>query len=184
MISPMVPTFKLPSILCLSFRMKYTPKGRETSCSVMYPASTVHRPVCYVYFCNSSTTDCAVIDKNAPIKDAQDRFRRWNVTLEKKIRSFVAEKSTLKDPITAIYFSSYKVFTDILNHPKKHGFPQKDIQKSRGSIWMDHLHPTSAVHLFVAKELGSLLSTIPPLEALVETEDTVVQGLSTTSPEY
>lgn len=78
------------------------------------------------------------------------------------MRSFVAEKSTTDDPITAIYFSAHKVFTSLLDSPESLGFPQSDIEKSGGSIWVDHLHPTSAVHLVVANELDTLLSSISP----------------------
>jgi phospholipase/lecithinase/hemolysin len=95
-------------------------------------------------------------------KNPQIRFFNWNVTLDKAIRSFVAEKSTVDDPVTAIYFSSHKVFTALLDNPTSHGFPQGDIKKSGGSIWMDHLHPTSAVHLIVANELDGFLSSISP----------------------
>lgn len=101
-------------------------------------------------------------DKNAQVKEIRARFNSWNMTLDKAIRSFVADKSTTDDPITAIYFSSHRVFTALLNHPKKYGFPQKDIAKSRRSIWIDHLHPTSAVHHILASELDSLLSSISP----------------------
>jgi phospholipase/lecithinase/hemolysin len=101
-------------------------------------------------------------DKNLSKANPHARFFNWNSILEKGIRSFVAEKSTADDPVTTIYFSSHKVFTAFLDNPKSHGFPPSDIQKSGGAIWMDHLHPTSAVHLLVANELDGSLSAIPP----------------------
>jgi phospholipase/lecithinase/hemolysin len=89
------------------------------------------------------------------------KFPNWNFTLERKIKQFVAEKETTNSPVTAIYYSSYKVFTDILDDPESYGLG-KDQSKTGGTIWVDHLHPTSAVHAIVATELDSMLTGILP----------------------
>lgn len=92
----------------------------------------------------------------------RDRFSRWNVALDRAIRAFSAEKSTAADPITVIYFSSHKVFSAIISNPTAYGFSERDTKKAGGLIWEDRMHPTSAGHLVVAKELNEVLSSIPP----------------------
>lgn len=122
-------------------------------------------------FCDVPCVDRSPAYIQMGIEGAETRFHDWNLALDNAIRTFVAEKSTKNDPITAIYFSSHKVFSALLDHPDEYGFPQKDTQKAGGSIWMDHLHPTSAVHLIVAMELHVMLSSIPqsaPPEGLKE----------------
>lgn len=85
--------------------------------------------------------------------------------MERRIKQFAAEKESAGDPITAIYYSSYKVFGAILDEPESYGL-ENDQKKRGGTIWVDHLHPTSAIHSIVATELDSFLSSILPTKAV------------------
>jgi hypothetical protein len=81
--------------------------------------------------------------------------------LQRKIREFVSDVSEPgKDPITALYFSSYKVFTSIFDNLEEYGFPPDHVKRPGGSIWADHLHPTSVVHAILAVELEKFLSEV------------------------
>ncbi|KAG8795854.1 hypothetical protein FRC17_008067 [Serendipita sp. 399] len=93
-------------------------------------------------------------------REEPSRMIRWNIELERRIRELAAETETAGDPITALYFSSHKVFTAFLDNPEEYGFPSGDIRRAGGAIWADYLHPTSAVHAIVAKDLESMLQRV------------------------
>jgi hypothetical protein len=61
-------------------------------------------------------------------------------------------------------FSSWDTFNRILDDPKKHGFPKRDIRARGGSIWMDYLHPTSRIHDFIARDISMFLNSQPAYE--------------------
>ncbi|PVG02300.1 hypothetical protein CPB86DRAFT_823124 [Serendipita vermifera] len=99
--------------------------------------------------------------KVVPTPERRARFPAYNLTLERKIRQFVSDTSEPgKDPITALYFSSHKVFTSLLDTPEEYGFPPDHVKRSGGSIWADHLHPTSVVHAILAAELEKFLNEV------------------------
>lgn len=98
----------------------------------------------------------------------ETRFIEWNKVLARKIREFAAAAG---DPISALYFSSHKVFEDILNNPKSFGFPEKHVKKDGGDIWVDHLHPTSAVHAIVAAEMEKFLNSVHLEQTLQKVEE-------------
>lgn len=83
--------------------------------------------------------------------------------LGQRIKQFVEQKESDQDPITAMYFSSYKVFTSVLDGPENYGLAN-DQKKAGGTIWVDNLHPTSAVHAIIANELNKMLSSIDPMK--------------------
>ena len=98
------------------------------------------------------------------------RIVAWNETITKCIRDFTT-KHSLQEPAspptaqdsgapTCLYFSSYKVFSDILDNPGAGGYPSEDVKKAGGSIWMDQLHATAAVHKDVARELAKFLRSV------------------------
>ena len=60
-------------------------------------------------------------------------------------------------------FSSWETFNRVLDRPVSFGFPSKDVQKERGSIWIDHLHPTSKMHNIIARDIGAFLAAQSPL---------------------
>lgn len=82
------------------------------------------------------------------------------------MRDFAADPKKKDDPVSVIYFSSHKVFSAIFEQPAQYGFPPQDVSKEDASIWTDHLHPTSAVHLVLANELVDALAKagleVPP----------------------
>ncbi|CCM04610.1 uncharacterized protein FIBRA_06792 [Fibroporia radiculosa] len=80
-------------------------------------------------------------------------FEFWNSELRSRISVF----STSHPAATVMLFSSWDTFMRILNDPISHGFEKEDIAKSRGSFWVDHLHPTTKVHDWIAKDLYEFL---------------------------
>ena len=86
-----------------------------------------------------------------------DRFRKhrrmmWQHLNERAVRSF-----------RPIQRSDVHVFLgNLLDAPEKYGFPATDVRKRGGKVWMDHLHPTSAVHSVVARELDAFLRGVQP----------------------
>ena len=54
-------------------------------------------------------------------------------------------------------FSSWATFNRLLDNPNAHGFPEWDVSRFGGSIWLDHIHPSSAVHEVVARDFSEFL---------------------------
>ncbi|KAG8799046.1 hypothetical protein FRC16_005929 [Serendipita sp. 398] len=94
--------------------------------------------------------------RGSPKTRGAPRIVLWNMELQRHIRTFVTEKEAT-GPVTVLYFSSHKIFTSILDNPEEHGFPEEDINKSGGAIWVDELHPTSAVHAIFARKINVML---------------------------
>jgi len=89
------------------------------------------------------------------------RFVAWNETLAKSIRDFIAKHGPQDSGApTCLYFSSYKVFSEILDNPAAEGYPSEDVKEAGGSIWMDQLHATAAVHKDIAHELAKFLRSV------------------------
>ena len=42
-----------------------------------------------------------------------------------------------------------------------YGLPPSNVRKANGGIWMDRMHPTSAVHDELAKEMAEFLGGVP-----------------------
>lgn len=59
-------------------------------------------------------------------------------------------------------FPAWQTFTRVLDDPRAVGFAQDDVVRERGGIWVDHLHPTSAMHKIVADELAAFLEAQGP----------------------
>ncbi|KAG8805778.1 hypothetical protein FRC17_005339 [Serendipita sp. 399] len=98
-------------------------------------------------------------------RDHPTKMVLWNIELQHRIRTFAAEKKAAGYPITVLYFSSHKVIASILDDPEAYGFPKEDIKKDGGAIWVDQLHPTSAVHAVLAKELDLMLKATRPMSS-------------------
>lgn len=58
-------------------------------------------------------------------------------------------------------YSSYDTFIRVLDDPESHGFAPEDVGKKGGAIWHDNLHPTSAMHAIIAKDMALLLNNQP-----------------------
>lgn len=61
---------------------------------------------------------------------------------------------------TVVLFSSWNTFTRVLDDPEQYGFAGDDPVRSRGGIWVDDMHPTSAMHAVIAKEVALLIKSV------------------------
>lgn len=85
------------------------------------------------------------------------RYNDWNVALRSSLTSFASGHADA----TVLLFSSHATFSRILDDPVAHDFHEADAARRGGKgIWMDHLHPTSKMHEFVAKDLGAYLGSV------------------------
>lgn len=99
----------------------------------------------------------SVTDSGLSDTQAGEKYAIWNKLLGKAIDAF-----ELKHPhSTAFEFSSYDTFTRILDDPVEFGFIREDESVEGGDIWVDYLHPTSAVHAIVAQEIEEFLREQP-----------------------
>jgi phospholipase/lecithinase/hemolysin len=85
---------------------------------------------------------------------ASTRYRTWNSALQDAIVQF----STDHPDLTVMTFSSWDTFNRILDNPTAYGFPEYDKRRSGGTIWLDHLHPTSRIHDLLAHDLAKFLN--------------------------
>ncbi|KAJ6629304.1 hypothetical protein B0H10DRAFT_2160475 [Mycena sp. CBHHK59/15] len=81
----------------------------------------------------------------------------WNTELKKSAAHF----SEAHPDTTVMIFSSWDTFTTVLDDPIAHGFPAADVLKPARSIWVDHLHPTSKMHDFIARDIAGFLCAQP-----------------------
>ena len=84
-------------------------------------------------------------------------FEFWNLTLHKAIEKFC----TAHDDISVFLFSSFQAFDSLLDDPETYGLKVEDIHQFNGTIWVDHIHPTSRVHDFIANHVANFLTGIP-----------------------
>ena len=85
-------------------------------------------------------------------------FDEWNELLRVRAKEF-AEKHP---DSTVIVYSSWATFSKVLDDPKEFGMEDGDQQKMNGTIWFDHIHPTSKMHGVIATDVEALLKTVPP----------------------
>jgi len=85
-----------------------------------------------------------------------DRYEKWNTSLRQTMKKFASRH----EDVTALLYSSHAMLTKILDNPETYGFPRGDVRKRAGSIWFDHLHPTSKVHDLIAEDVGDFLSSV------------------------
>lgn len=77
-------------------------------------------------------------------------FDNWNTSLRVGAKKF----SDAHDDATVLLFSSFRAFETFLDDPEVNGFEKKDIRKWGGSVWVDHIHPSSQVHEFIASHVA------------------------------
>lgn len=125
-------------------------------------------------------------DREASIQRTAARFLNWNIALAASARLFASPKPApltpdytpeliidpavrppvaiaedqINEGVSVLLFSSYESMSAILDDPVGHGFPEADVKKINGSIWIDHMHPTSRVHDLLARDLSRFLSKI------------------------
>ncbi|KAG8893344.1 hypothetical protein FRB99_001986, partial [Tulasnella sp. 403] len=73
----------------------------------------------------------------------------WNALLPHSIREF----TSAHPDATAFTLDAHALFTDILGGPERYGFPKEAGRERDGVVYVDHVHPTSAVHAIVAREV-------------------------------
>ncbi|CAL1704183.1 unnamed protein product [Somion occarium] len=81
----------------------------------------------------------------------------WNQILREAVTHFT---STHPDA-TAFIYSSYNLFTRILDDPVAYGFQLEDRRKRGGRIWKDHIHPKTRVHQEIARDVSAFLEAQP-----------------------
>ena len=83
-------------------------------------------------------------------------FDNWNALLRVGAKKF----SDAHDDATVLLFSSFRAFETFLDDPEVNGFEKQDIRKWGGSIWVDHIHPSSQVHEFIASHVADFLDEV------------------------
>lgn len=63
-----------------------------------------------------------------------------------------------------LLFSSWRTFENVLGNPEMYGFRMEERKKRCGDIWVDHLHPTSAMQSIIARDVEEFLSGYPAFE--------------------
>jgi len=84
-------------------------------------------------------------------------FESWNLTLREAIERFCAAHHD----VSIFLFSSFKAFDILLDDPETYGLKVEDIRRFNGTVWVDHIHPTSQVHDFIANNVANFLTGIP-----------------------
>ncbi|KAF9013884.1 hypothetical protein BDQ17DRAFT_1396000 [Cyathus striatus] len=100
--------------------------------------------------------DVPTVHRSPTYRGHGTAFENWNSELLGKIESF----SSSHEDVTAFMFSSYSTFNSLLDDPETYGFNSRDVKKYGGSIWIDHIHPTTRVHDFIANDIADFLSGI------------------------
>ncbi|KAH9951458.1 SGNH hydrolase-type esterase domain-containing protein [Amylocystis lapponica] len=88
-------------------------------------------------------------------KDKPTSYSMWNAHLPEAIMRFVKAHPD----ITTLLYSSWNTFNRVLDDPETHGL-------SEDEIWVDHLHPTSAMHDWIAHDIAAFLTEQRPYQEL------------------
>ncbi|KAH7344746.1 hypothetical protein B0J17DRAFT_636698 [Rhizoctonia solani] len=84
------------------------------------------------------------------------KFKLWNESLDEMIKRFSNEHPDA----SCFQYSSFKLLTSILDGPGEYGFEDDDPGAFGGGIWADHIHLTSAIHEWIARDIREYLMTI------------------------
>jgi len=87
----------------------------------------------------------------------QTTFESWNMSLYEAIERFCAAH----DDVSVFLFSAFKAFDSLLDRPETFGLKAEDVRQFNGTVWFDHIHPTSQVHDFIANHVAIFLTGIP-----------------------
>ena len=79
---------------------------------------------------------------------------QWDLSA---LSNHVAKFTTAHPDATALIFSAYDTFSRVVASPAGYGFDEEEAHEAGGSIWFDHLHPTSAMHAIIAGEIADFL---------------------------
>lgn len=86
-------------------------------------------------------------DKNGP------SILAWNAKLREAAEAFANAHA---DASVGVW-SSWALFDRMFADPHAFGFTTDDVERERGAIFADGLHPTTAVHNIIADELLAFL---------------------------
>ena len=89
----------------------------------------------------------------------EEKFQAWNTALRNAAQDFGENHPDA----TVLLFSSFEAFDTILDRPEEFGFDPEDVKRSNGSIWTDHIHPTSKVHDYIARRVAAFLGSVQPV---------------------
>ncbi|RPD55355.1 hypothetical protein L226DRAFT_468947 [Lentinus tigrinus ALCF2SS1-7] len=81
----------------------------------------------------------------------------WNAKLGDAARAF----ATAHPDATVLIWSSWHLFSRVYSDPESFGFGEEDLADDEGGIFIDGLHPTSAMHAIVAAQILDFLSEVP-----------------------
>jgi hypothetical protein len=125
-------------------------------------------------------------DREATIQRAAARFVNWNTALAAAARQFASIHPAPLTPhytpdlkydpnvrppiatavgqenkgVSMMLFSAHECMSAILDDPATYGLNPEDLNKVDGSVWVDHMHPTSLVHDLLARDLSRFLGKI------------------------
>lgn len=91
------------------------------------------------------------------VQGMANTFAQWNLNLREAAKTFSATHTDS----SVFIFSSFELFNALLDDPVSFGLKEADIKRTRGTIWVDHIHPTSNVHDHIARGLADFLVQIP-----------------------
>ncbi|KAH8107057.1 hypothetical protein BXZ70DRAFT_1029033 [Cristinia sonorae] len=81
-----------------------------------------------------------------------EAHKSWNTLLAEYVVTLTTERKDVK----AMVFS-YRTFFDIITNPVEYGFEKVDVKQYGGPMWADHIHPTSNMHRFIARDITNFL---------------------------
>ncbi|KAK7058052.1 glycosyltransferase family 32 protein [Favolaschia claudopus] len=85
--------------------------------------------------------------------DISTTYLNWNSSLRDSVQKF----SSAHPDARVLTFSAFDAFNRILDNLGEHGIPEEDASRSGGTVWRDHLHPTSKIHQIFARDLVEFL---------------------------
>lgn len=88
-----------------------------------------------------------------------DRARSWNSGLATRLAVFASDHGS---ECTVLIFSTWECFNKVFDAPEAYGFTPRDVSRLGGAIWFDHVHPTSAFHRIMARDISEFLSGVEP----------------------
>jgi phospholipase/lecithinase/hemolysin len=94
----------------------------------------------------------------------KEKFEIWNNCL----RNAVEEFTSVHQDSTVLFFSSFEAFDVFLNNPEQHEIETEDLRRSGGKVWVDHIHPTTKVHDYIANQVATFLGTVRSSSSLVQ----------------
>jgi phospholipase/lecithinase/hemolysin len=97
----------------------------------------------------------------------EEKIQTWNTALRDAAQDFGENHSDA----TVLLFSSFEAFDTILNKPEEHGFNPEDVKRLNGGIWLDHIHPTSKVHDYIARRVAAFLESVQLVDFVNEETD-------------